>query len=100
MATFNSHTPSVCGNIMDCVLTISPTVTSYVSENIFLFYNRQLAPSTLLLRSRAHIFLQYGALLAVVGIRHPRSPTDSAATLVGAVVALVTDANQGAWTHV
>ena len=37
MATFNSHTPSVCGSIMDCVLKISPAVTSCVSENHFYF---------------------------------------------------------------
>lgn len=47
-----------------------------------------------------YIFLLDGALLAVVGIRHAGPPADDTAALVGAVVALVTDAHQSAGPHV
>jgi len=46
------------------------------------------------------ILLQHRTLLAVVRVRHSRTSTDDAAALVGAVVALVTDAHQRARAHV
>lgn len=47
-----------------------------------------------------YILFLDGALLAVVGVGHAGPPADDAAALVGAVVALVTDAHQGAGPHV
>lgn len=52
------------------------------------------------LRATISIFFLDGALLAVVGVRHAGPPADDAAALVGAIVALVTDAHQGAGPHV
>lgn len=46
------------------------------------------------------VLLLDGALLAVVGVGDAGAPADHAAPLVGAVVAFVTDAHQGAGTHV
>ena len=47
-----------------------------------------------------HVFLLYGTLLAVVGVRDAGASADGAATLVGAVVTLVADADQRARPHV
>lgn len=52
------------------------------------------------LRATISILFLDGALLAVVGVGHAGPPADDAAALVGAVVALVTDAHQGAGPHV
>lgn len=51
-------------------------------------------------REFCYIFLLNSALFAVVGIRDSRPATDGASSLVGAVVALITDANQSAWSYV
>lgn len=48
----------------------------------------------------AHVFLLDGALFTVVRIRDSGSPADHAASLIGAVVTLVTDADQRARPHV
>ncbi len=58
-------------------------------------HHQKLYPS-----AGTYIFLTDSALLAVVGIGHAGPPTDGAATLVRAVVTLVTDTNQGARTNV
>lgn len=47
-----------------------------------------------------HVFLLDGALFTIVGIGHARPAADDAASLVGAVVTLVTDAHQRARSHV
>lgn len=47
-----------------------------------------------------YIFLLDGALFTVVGIRYSRSSADDAASLIGAVVTLVTDSHQRARPHV
>jgi len=46
-----------------------------------------------------HVLLLHRALLAVIGIAHARPPTDDAAPLIGAVVALVTHAHERGWAH-
>lgn len=51
-------------------------------------------------RSFTHIFLLDGALFTVVGIRYSRPSTDDTASLIGAIVTLVTDAHQCARPHV
>lgn len=48
----------------------------------------------------SYVFLTDGALLAVVGIRDTRSTTDGAASLIRAIVTLVTDTHEGARTHI
>lgn len=47
-----------------------------------------------------YVFLLDGALFTVVGIRYSRSSADDAASLIGAVVTLVTDSHQRARPHV
>ena len=47
-----------------------------------------------------HVFLLDSALFAVVGVRDARPAADGAPALVGAVVTLVTDADERAWSHV
>lgn len=47
-----------------------------------------------------YIFLLDGALFTVVGIRYSRSSADDAASLIGAVVTLITDSHQCARPHV
>ena len=47
-----------------------------------------------------YVFLHNGAFLAIVRIRDTRAPTDDAATLVRSVVALVTDPDKRAGTHI
>lgn len=47
-----------------------------------------------------YIFLLYGALFAVVGIRHSWPSADDAAALIGAIVTLVTNSHQSARPHV
>lgn len=46
------------------------------------------------------IFLLDGTLFTVVGVGHSRPSADDAASLVGAIVALVADTDQRAWPHV
>lgn len=47
-----------------------------------------------------HIFLLDGALFTVVGIRYSGSSADDTASLIGAIVTLVTDAHQRARPHI
>lgn len=47
-----------------------------------------------------HIFLLDGALFTVVGIRYSGASADHAASLIGAVVTLITDAHQRARPHI
>ena len=48
----------------------------------------------------AHVFLLLRTLLAVVGIRDPRTAADNASALVGAIVAFIADAHKSAGAHV
>ena len=50
-------------------------------------------------KNSTHVLLELGALLAVVGVRHARGPADHAAPALGAVVALVADADEGGRAH-
>lgn len=47
-----------------------------------------------------HIFLADCALLAVISIGHSWASTDSATTLIGAIVTLIADPDQGARAHI
>lgn len=47
-----------------------------------------------------YIFLLDCALFTVVGIRYSRASTDDTASLIGTVVALITDTHQRAWSHI
>lgn len=47
-----------------------------------------------------HILLLNGALFTVVGIRDSWTSTDHTAALVRSIVTLITNANQGAGTHI
>lgn len=60
------------------------------------FYSTQIVTPW----KNTHIFLLYGALFTVVCIRDSRSSTDDTSALVGAIVALITDAHQGAGPHI
>lgn len=53
-----------------------------------------------LMLKNAYIFLLDCALFTVVGIRYSRPSTDDTASLIGTIVALITDAHQCAWSHV
>lgn len=47
-----------------------------------------------------YVFLLDGALFTVIRIRHPWSTADDAASLIGAIVTLVTNSHQSAWPHI
>ena len=49
--------------------------------------------------STTYIFFLEGALFTVVGVGHPNAPADDTPALIRAIVALITDPDQGAGPH-
>jgi len=83
-------------------------VTSSVHESplleaVLLFLVKQVgfgAAQIYYLWTTVSVFLHNGAFLAVVSIGHALASADDAATLIGAIVALVTYAHQRTRSHI